>query len=83
MQNLKKKNQNELSSMKVYLELVCYLMHTMNYVRVQQRSFQVDAEPQFRMQGAGARLAPAALPLFKDIAQEQHPTTESNAENEC
>lgn len=77
MQNLKK-NQNELSNMKAYLELVCYLMHTMNYVRAQQ----VDAEPQFRRQGTGAHLATDLL-LLKDITQEQHHTTEANAENEC
>lgn len=77
------KSQNELSNTKAYLEAVCYLMHFMNYVRAQQRSFQVDMKPQLRMQGAGAYLAAALLPLFKNIAQEQHPTTEANAENEC
>lgn len=58
-------------------------MYTMNCVRAQQRFFQSDADLQFVMQGTGACPAAALLPLFKDFAQEQHPTLEANAENEC
>lgn len=56
-------------------------MHTMNCREAQQTSLQVDGEPQFRRQQVGNLLPDAALPFFKDIAQGQHPTIETNAEN--
>lgn len=52
----------------------------MSYVRALQKFFQSDAEHQYIMQGTGA--CPAAAPLFKDFAQEQHTTMEESAENE-